>query len=242
MTAIDPTAWSGLRLVERVEGGHRNQVWRGECRGDQVAVRRSRRSAASLAWELDVIERVGGAGIGVADVVRTDDDRRSADGVVVQRWIDGREPTTPADWRLVAAKLQQVHSVAVDQRPGAMAVTELRPDSLSIDADLAALPDDVRERILDEFALFTDAPISLIHGDPGPSNIRIDADDRVHLLDWDESRVDVSWHDLSNLGIQVLDDPSHARALRLSHAWEAANAWTAEPDYARSRYRQIGDR
>jgi len=61
----------------------------------------------------------------------------------------------------------------------------------------------------------------------------------VWLLDWDESRVDVTWHDLSNLGVQVLDDHEHARAQVLSHAWEAVNAWTAEPEYARHRYRQF---
>jgi aminoglycoside phosphotransferase (APT) family kinase protein len=85
------------------------------------------------------------------------------------------------------------------------------------------------------FASVADAPVSLIHGDPGPSNIRIDEHDRVWLLDWDESRVDVSWHDLSNLGVVVLDADTHRRAVLLSHAWEAVNAWTIEPDYAKDR-------
>ena len=58
--------------------------------------------------------------------------------------------------------------------------------------------------------------------------------------DWDESRVDVVWHDLSNLGVQVLDDARHVAALRLSDAWEAANAWLLEPDYARRRLARLG--
>ena len=66
-------------------------------------------------------------------------------------------------------------------------------------------------------------------------NIRIDEDGGVGFLDWDESRVDLVWHDLSNLGVQVLDDDEHVRAERLSNCWEAANAWTAEPNYARTR-------
>lgn len=66
-------------------------------------------------------------------------------------------------------------------------------------------------------------------------NIRIGDSDVVGLLDFDESRVDVAWHDLSNLGIQVLDDADHAQAARLSDAWEAANGWVLEPQYAQRR-------
>lgn len=51
---------------------------------------------------------------------------------------------------------------------------------------------------------------------PGPSNIRIGADGRVGLLDWDEARVDLTWHDLSNLGVQVLDDREHFRSQDLA--------------------------
>lgn len=70
-------------------------------------------------------------------------------------------------------------------------------------------------------------------------NLHITDDGQLGLLDWDESRVDVTWHDLSNLGIQVLDDDAHERAQRLSDVWEAANAWTAEPDYARRRLARL---
>lgn len=234
VSPIDTTPWARLRLVEPVAGGHRNEVWRGELDGAVVAVRRSRRTAASLAWELDVIERVAAAGVGVADVVPTDAGARSAGGIVVQRWVEGCEPSGERDWHLVADSLRLVHRVEVDQRPGASSVTELHEHSVSVDAVLGALPDDVRRRVLDVFHSFDDAPVGLIHGDPGASNVRI-ADDRVWLLDWDESRVDVTWHDLSNLGVPVLDDPTHSRAQLLSHAWEAANAWTTEPTYARDR-------
>ena len=89
------------------------------------------------------------------------------------------------------------------------------------------------------FNRFADAPMAVVHGGPGPSNIRIAADGRVGLLDWDEARVDLTWHDLSNLGIQILDDGEHRRAQDLSNAWEAVNAWTAEPDYAPERLRRL---
>ena len=91
------------------------------------------------------------------------------------------------------------------------------------------------------FAAVADGPVSVIHGDPGAANIRIDGNGRVGLLDWDESRVDITWHDLSNLGVQVLDDRTQRRAERLSHAWEAANGWTTEPGYAQRRLRALLD-
>jgi aminoglycoside phosphotransferase (APT) family kinase protein len=107
--------------------------------------------------------------------------------------------------------------------------------SRSVDACIADLPDEVGTLVLGVFASLADVPVSLIHGDPGSSNIRITDVGQVVLLDWDESRVDLTWHDLSNLGVTVLDTEAHRRAVQLSHAWEAINAWTAEPDYARSR-------
>ena len=78
-------------------------------------------------------------------------------------------------------------------------------------------------------------PTSVIHGDPMAGNIRIDDSDIVGLLDFDESRVDVAWHDLSNLGVRVLEGVDHRRAAQLSDAWETANGWVAEPQYARRR-------
>ena len=41
------------------------------------------------------------------------------------------------------------------------------------------------------------------------------------------------------VGVQVLDGDTHARAVALSHAWETANGWVAEPAYARRRYDEL---
>lgn len=207
--------------------------------GETAAVRRSGRPPASLRWELDALATLATAGVRVPEVVPTDDGQASVAGIVVQRWIEGRQPTTTDDWLLVAEALRRVHRVPAAQRPGAMAVTELRRSGRSIDADLASVPDDVANTVLGVFASLADAPMSLIHGDPNPTNIRIDDEGEVWLLDWDESRVDLSWHDLSNLGVQVLPDDEHRRAQLLSHAWETVNAWIVEPDYARRRYRAL---
>ena len=240
---LDVTPWAGLRLIEPATGGNRNGgVWRGELDGAPVAVRRSRRSAPSLAWELNLMARLDRDGFRVPTVIPSSDGRLSVSGVVVQRWLDGREPSTSDDWRAVAAELQRLHATTASfgQRPGCCAVTELRAGRRSVDADLDRIPPEVETLVLAVFESLGPLPTAMIHGDPGPGNIRIGTDGSVGLLDWDESRVDVVWHDLSNLGVQVLGDADHATANRLSDAWEAVNAWQAEPAYAWRRLARLG--
>jgi len=238
---IDVAAWGPLIVRDRVAEGDRSSVWRGSLADQEVSIRRSRRSPASLAWELDLIGFLAGHGMRVPSVIPTLDGRSSLDGVVVQRWMPGRAPASSDDWRLVADILQRLHDLTRDyvQRPDCCAVAELTRDSSSVDADLGQMPDDAARDVLAVFAQFEDHPRTVIHGDPGPGNIRIDDDGHVGLLDFDESRVDVAWHDLSNLGVQVLNDDDHAHALRLSDAWEAANGWIREPAYARTRLESL---
>lgn len=245
MTTLDTAPWPSLELVEQIVEGNRNEVWRGSMDGCDVAVRQSRRAGPSLDWELDLIEHLAAAGFRVPTVIKSADGRRHVDGVVVQRWLDGRPPETPEDWQLVADTLRELHrtTVGYPQRPGCCAVAELTRTATSVDAEMGRLPDDVAQEVLTVFATVAELPVSVIHGDPMAGNLRIDDGVgpsrvgllRVGLLDFDESRVDVAWNDLSNLGIQVLDDADHGRATELSDAWEAANGWVAEPAYARQR-------
>ena len=237
-------SWSGLTLVEPVVEGNRNEVWRATRNGESFAVRRSRRSELSLRWELGLIEFLSQRGFVVPSVVSTDDNQFHHDGVVVQRWIEGRPPTSETDSINIAAELQRLHGLTSDhlQRPGCCIVTDLRTRRVSMDADLDAMPVDDGALVESVFADFTDVPTAVVHGDPGASNIRMTASGQVGLLDWDESRVDVTWHDLSNLGVPVLDRDEHQRALALSDAWEAANAWIVEPGYASTRLAQLKQR
>jgi Ser/Thr protein kinase RdoA (MazF antagonist) len=78
------------------------------------------------------------------------------------------------------------------------------------------------------------------HGDPHPTNIRI-RDERVVLLDWDESRVDVGALDLSALPPEVaaMDEQQRHDAEQAAHAWEAALFWTSAPEYAQRRFAKL---
>lgn len=237
----DLAPWPGLAVVGAASGGARTSVWRARLDGRLVVVRRSRRSIDSLDWELDLLEHLAANEFVVPRVVPTEDGRRQVAGVVVQEWLDGRQPSSEADWIAVADELRRLHSLTADhrQRPGCCRVFELGPVRRSVDADLDRLPAAVLDRLLPIFAAVDQVGVAVVHGDPGPGNVRIDTRGRVGLLDWDESRVDVVWHDLSNLGVVVLPAEDHARATRLSHAWEAINGWVVEPAYARRRLAEV---
>lgn len=234
---VDTTAWPGLELGASISQGHRNRVWMAQVNEVPVVVRESRRSIPSLAWELELNSFVNARGLLAPQVLLTADGEQHRNGVVVQSWLDGRAPNSVADWRLVSTVLEELHRLTAEypQRPECCTVRELGDVRRSVDANLDLIPDETETSILRVFAEFDDVATAVIHGDPMGDNIRIDDSGRVGFLDWDESRVDLTWHDLSNLGVQVLDDESHQRAQRLSNAWEAANAWTVEPEYARRR-------
>jgi len=237
----DTSPWHGLELLEPVDDGNRNRVWRGLLGAVDVSVRESRRSSASLQWELNLIGHLQDLGFLVPTVVPAADGSLHHEGLVVQHWLSGRPPDSEGEWRSVADCLQALHAATTTyaQRPGCSTIAELTADSQCLDADLSALPPDVVDEVLAVFSAFSECATSVIHGDPGPSNLRVFDNGAIGLLDFDESRVDVSWHDLSNLGVRVLDSDSHARAQQLSDAWEAANGWVLENDYARRRLRSM---
>jgi hypothetical protein len=77
-----------------------------------------------------------------------------------------------------------------------------------------------------------------VHGNPAnPGNVRITAD-RVALIDWDESHVDVPDLDLvlpDNAG--GLSERDYDVAAQASAAWEAAACWG--DDYAAERLAEV---
>lgn len=173
VTTLPAQAWSGLELIEPMSQGCRNEVWRATRDGELVAVRRRRRSGSSLDWELDLMAFLTHHDFVVPTLVLTDQGERSHDGVVVQRWIEGRLPDTEPEWSSVATELARLHSMTerYPQRPGCCVVTELRERPTSVDLDTVG-PDD-RALIADVFDDLVGVPTAVVHGDPVRSNIRI---------------------------------------------------------------------
>ncbi|TDV51021.1 phosphotransferase enzyme family protein [Actinophytocola oryzae] len=224
---MDLRPWGAPPVTERLGGGHRNEVYRA---GDRV-VRRSRRSAPSLEWELELLDHLSLNGFLVPEVVRTHDGRRHVHGIVVQEWLPGREPEE-ADWPSVAAELRRLHSLMATwpPRPDGPGTCDLLTTDRGGDVDLTSMPREAVAACRAAWAAL-DGPKTVVHGDPCAANIRIQEDGTVGLLDWDDARVDHPWLDLADL--PCLDPPREARAA--VDAWEAANAWFMEPTYARGR-------
>jgi Ser/Thr protein kinase RdoA (MazF antagonist) len=226
---VDLSPWGSPAVVERLGGGHRNDVYR--VAGDLVA-RRSRRSAASLEWELSLLDHLSRHGFTVPEVVPAADGRPHVDGVVVQRWLPGRPPT---DWAPVTAELRRLHELMAGwpPRPDFPGTRDLLTTSVGGDVDLTAMPAPAVEACRSAWRALR-GPATVVHGDPCAANIRVDGD-RVGFLDWDEARVDHPWLDLADIpGIEL---PAAAKAA--VDAWEAANAWLVEPSYARGRLAQL---
>jgi Ser/Thr protein kinase RdoA (MazF antagonist) len=192
---MDLSPWGSPPLGERLGGGHRNVVYRA---GDWVA-RRSRRSPASLEWELDLLDHLSRNDFIVPAVVPTRDGRRHVDGVVVQAWLPGREPTGD-DWPHVADELRRLHVLMAGwpPRPDFPGTRELLTRDQGGDVDLTRMPASVVARCRKAWQALT-GPTTVVHGDPCAANIRVQDDDRIGFLDWDEARVDHPWLDLADL-------------------------------------------
>src|SRR4029077_9969588 len=85
-------AWGPLEVIGILGGGNRNTVAEARLGTRRVVVRRSRRQAASLAWEAEFLNHLARHGLRVPAVVSSLDGRRHVDGVMVQTWLDGSPP------------------------------------------------------------------------------------------------------------------------------------------------------
>jgi Ser/Thr protein kinase RdoA (MazF antagonist) len=238
----DVARWGGNVVVEAVPSeGVRNEVAAVRV-DDRLAVAlRSRRSEASLDWELDLVEHLDRCGVVVPVPLPTRSGTRRVGGLTVRTGIHGRAPASDDDWRQVIRELKRLHELTANwpQRPGFASTRELLTVERGGDVDLSAMPRDAVAACRAAWAALPDTDRAhVIHGDPGRPNIRI-SDVGVGLLDWDEARVDHAWLDLADLPIAALPPAQLAVAKRAATAWEAANGWIVEPDYARRRFQQL---
>jgi Ser/Thr protein kinase RdoA (MazF antagonist) len=213
--------------IEPLTGGVANQVWTVRVDGQLAVGRLGARSDADLAWETDLLRHLDRAGLTVPVPIPTTAGQLFADGLVVMSYVEGGPPQTEADWRRVAAMLRQLHQLTQGwpQRPGWRSSTDLLEAETGTKVDLGAMPAEGVARCRAAWARLTGRPTCVVHGDPNPGNIRITAD-RVAMIDWDESHVDVPDldlvlpHNAADLG-----DDAYDIAAQASAAWEAAVCW-----------------
>jgi Ser/Thr protein kinase RdoA (MazF antagonist) len=235
-------AWSGVELLEPLAGGARNQVHLARRGRRRLVLRRSGRPAASLEWELDLLEHLREGGVRVPEVVPADDGLRQVDGLLLQRFLAGRPPRDGGGWRRVVEVLRVVHELTVGwpQRPGFASARELLVGDRGGDVRLDAMPADAVRAVRAAWRPILDSPECAIHADVGGGDILVDGQ-AVALLDWDEARVDVPWFDYAFLPeeVEVPSPTDRATLVTAGVAWEAATCWVVEPAYAARRLAEL---
>jgi Ser/Thr protein kinase RdoA (MazF antagonist) len=241
-----PAGWEALEQwgddvarIEPLAGGVANEVWSLRIGGKLAVGRLGGRSDADLAWETELLQHLDREGLTVPVPIPTMDGRLFADGLVVMTYLEGGPPTTDADWRRVADALRQLHRVTQGwpQRPGWRSSTDLLHAETGTRIDLGAMPPDGVARCRAAWARLTGRPTCVVHGDTNPGNVRMTAE-RVALIDWDESHVDVPDldlvlpHNAADLAGDAYDIAAQASA-----AWEAAVCW--DDEYAVRRLAEV---
>jgi Ser/Thr protein kinase RdoA (MazF antagonist) len=198
------------------------------------------RSDADLAWETALLQYLDRAGLTVPVPIPTMDGRLFAEGLVVMTYLEGGPPESQADWRRVAGTLRELHRLTRGwpQRPDWRSSTDLLHAETGTKIDLGAMPAEGVARCRAAWARLIGRETCVVHGDPNnPGNVRMTTN-RVALIDWDESHVDVPDLDLvlpDNAA--SLDDSAYDIAAQASAAWEAAVCW--DDAYAVKRLAEV---
>jgi Ser/Thr protein kinase RdoA (MazF antagonist) len=238
-----PVGWEALGRwgedvvrIERLAGGVANDVWSVRVDGRLAVGRLGARSDADLAWETELLQYLDREGLAVPVPIPTTDGRLFVDGLVVMTYVEGGAPETEADWRRVAGTLRELHRLTQGwpQRPGWRSSSDL----LHAEIDLGAMPAESVARCRAAWARLAGRQTCVVHGDSNNlGNVRMTAD-RVALIDWDESHVDVPDLDLVLPDNAAgLDDGAHDIAAQASAAWEAAVCW--DDEYAVKRLAEV---
>ncbi len=236
-TSATGPSWKALKQwgddvarIEQLAGGVANDVWSVRVNGCLAVARLGSRSDADLAWETELLQYLDRGGLIVPLPIPTTDGRLFAEGLVVMTYVEGGPPESQADWRRVADMLRQLHRLTQGwpQRPGWLSSTDLLHAEVGTRIDLRAMPPEGVARCRAAWARLTGRQTCVVHGDHNPSNIRMTRD-RVGLIDWDESHVDVPDLDLVLPNNAAgLDDVELDIAAQASVAWEAAVCWDDE--------------
>jgi Ser/Thr protein kinase RdoA (MazF antagonist) len=216
--------------IEPLADGASSDVWRVRVNGHLAVGRLRTRSDADLAWETELLQHLDREGLIVPLPIPTEDGSLFAEGLVVMNYVEGGPPETLADWRRVADTLRHLHRLTQGgpQRPGWRSSTDLLHAETGTRIDLGAMPTEAVARCRAAWARLIGGQTCVVHGDPNIGNIRMTAD-RVVLIDWDESHVDVPDLDLVlPHNAAGLDDGALDIAAQASAAWEAAVCWDDE--------------
>lgn len=225
--------------VEPLSGGVANDVWSVRVDGKRAVGRKGKRSDADLDWETKLLNFLHDEGIAVPVPIPTTDGRLFVDGVVLMTYVEGRAPETKADWVRVADVVRKLHALTKSwpQRPGWRSSTDLLHAESGTKVDLNRMPAEGVARCRAAWKRLSGRKECVLHGDLNSGNIRL-SDERVALIDWDESHVGVPALDLVlPFNASGMDEDEYDIASQASAAWEAAVCW--KDDFAEKRLAEV---
>jgi len=229
-----------IARIEPLAGGVANDVWSVRVHGRRAVGRLGARSDADLDWETELLQHLDREGLTVPVPIPTTDGRLFVDGLVVMTYVEGGPPETEDDWCRVADTLRRLHRLTQGwpQRPVWRSSTDLLHADTGTKIDLSAMPSEGVARCRAAWARLVGRQTCVVHGNPNnPGNVRMTAN-RVGLIDWDESHVDVPDLDLVlPHNAAGLDASALNIAAQASAAWEAAVCW--DDEYAIRRLAEV---
>jgi Ser/Thr protein kinase RdoA (MazF antagonist) len=237
-------AWPDATVGEPLGGGSINAVREVQVGGRRRVARISSRGAEDLEWEVRLLVRLSHAGLGVPRLVPTRGGSVRSGRMIVTEWVDGVEPATTTHWAAVSGYLRRLHDATAgwsEQRPGWRGCTELVTATRSGPVDLTALPSGVLATCRRTWSRLPPRPPVVIHGDPNPTNIRVQGDGSIVFLDWDEARLDNELLDSVYLppDLSGLTPEEQAAGQQAFYAWEAAMFWERSPEHAAKRLASV---
>lgn len=96
-----------VEVVGTLGGGNRNHVLEVRIAGRRLVARRSGRDAASLEWEVALLDHLASHGLRAPALIAALDGRRHIAGITMQTWLDGALPQA-GDWPVIAATLRKL--------------------------------------------------------------------------------------------------------------------------------------
>jgi Ser/Thr protein kinase RdoA (MazF antagonist) len=225
-------AWGEYKVLAPLEGGFRNTAFLVEAHNTKRVAKTTRRSEAAMRWLQPVHAAAQQAGFVTPDLIASTNGKLVVNGVTLETFIEGHAPTSQALLEMQPS-IETFHDLTrgFPQRPGFASSIELLHETSGGDVDLNAMPNELVTLCREHWRERASNAQSVVHGDLNANNILITNDGQYGLVDWDETRVDISDFDTQAL-MRTSGTALDSRSTTWLDAWEVAVCWQVEPAYA----------
>jgi thiamine kinase-like enzyme len=225
--------WGEWNVLKPLEGGFRNTAFLVEQQGTKRVAKTTRRFEAAMRWLQPVHAAAQRAGFVTPDLIENVNGTLVSESITLETFIEGQAPNLQ-QLKDMLPQMQTFHNLTrgILQRPGFASSIELLHGTSGGDVDLNAMPNDLVTLCRNQWRDHSGQVQSVVHGDLNANNVLITKDGKYGLVDWDETRVDISDFDTQAL-LQTSGAKLDSRKTNWLDAWEVAVCWQIEPEYAR---------